>query len=123
MNTHAKIDTLLYNLKQKNLQLYDKEEIQLKSWASKESNIIQGFLTSLHDLQTKIISDENNLSYVVKILQKRFGQTSVKDFDIARTCREIAETKRAENQRQEKEESFTCKKCKHFLGRDESLMG
>ena len=63
------------------MQLYDKEEIQLKR---DEPNIIQGFLTSLHDLQTKVISDENNLRYVVKILQKRFGQTLVKDFDIAR---------------------------------------
>ena len=93
MNIHAKIDKLLYNLKQKNLQLYDREEIQLKRWASNESNIIQGFLTSLHDLQTKVISDENNPSYVVKILQKRFGQTSVKYFDISRKQRRRREQK------------------------------
>ena len=93
MSTHAKIDKLLDNLKQRNLQLYDKEEMQLKRWASNESNVIQGFLSSLNDLQTKVISYENNLNYVVKILQKRFDQTLVKDFDIARKQRRRREQK------------------------------
>ena len=98
-STHAKIDKLLDNLKQRNLQLYDKEEMQLKRWASNESNIIQGFLTSLHDLQTKVIAYENNLHYVVKILQKRFDQTSVKDFDIARKQRRQREQKSKEKKK------------------------
>ena len=93
MSTHAKIDKLLDNLKQRNLQLYDKEEMQLKRWASNESNVIQGFLSSLNDLQAKVIAYENNLNYVVKILRKRFDQTSVKDFDIARKQRRRREQK------------------------------
>ena len=51
MSTNAKIDKLFDNLKLINLQLYDKEEMQLKRWASNESNVIQGFLSSLNDLQ------------------------------------------------------------------------
>ena len=93
MSTHAKIDKFLDNLKQRNLQLYDKEEMQLKRWASNESNVIQEFLSSLNDLQAKVIAYENNLNYVVKILRKRFDQTSVKDFDIARKQRRRREQK------------------------------
>ena len=93
ISTHTKIDKLLDNLKQRNLQLYDKEEMQLKRWASNESSVIQGFLSSLNDLQIKVISYENNLNYVVKILQKIFDQTSVKDFDLARKQRRQREQK------------------------------
>ena len=87
------------NLKERHLQLYDKEEMQLKRWASNESNIIQGFLTSLRDLQTKGIAYENNLHYVVKILQRRVDKTSVKDFDIARKQRRQRDQKSKEKKK------------------------
>eukprot|EP00794_Sanderia_malayensis_P001759 gene1759-1960_t len=101
MSTHAKVDKLVNTLKQRNLQLYDKEETQLKCWASNESNVIQGFLSSLNGLQTKAISYENNLNYVLKILQKRFDPTSVKDFDTARKKRDEGSRKARTRKRRE----------------------
>ena len=79
-STRLKIDEIQEKLRNRDLELHDRDN-KIRKWASNEFNVIHQYLSSLRELREKISQLEDNLSHVTKILQQKFGSHAVCDFD------------------------------------------
>ena len=58
--------------------------MEVRKWAVNECNVITDFIASVAPINEKLISYENNLSHAVKILEKKYGSTTVSNFEVKR---------------------------------------
>jgi hypothetical protein len=91
-STCAKSDELLEMLKKRNQELYN-EENGVKRWAKNETEVINGYISTMKGLNEKLVCFEDNLKFVNTNLQKKFSSSDISTYEIQRKRKRKKEQK------------------------------
>ncbi len=69
-------------------------------WANNEHNVIQEYISTTKELHGKILVLENNVSYILKTLDKNVNKSAVASFEASRKKRRQKEQKSKSKKKQ-----------------------
>jgi hypothetical protein len=79
-------------LKKRNQELYN-EENEVKRWAKNETEVINGYISTMKGLNEKLVCFEDNLKFVNTNLQKKFSSSDISTYEIQRKRKRKKEQK------------------------------